>query len=67
MPKCPTLATYRYTWPGRDEAYVCAIHAQQLSNIAQAMGLHLQILPLSYEQMSATCSQNIKEESEVGR
>ena len=43
---CTESAEYRYTWPGQDESYICGIHAIKLTNIANAMGLHLQLIPL---------------------
>ena len=44
--KCTAAASYRFTWPGRDESYVCERHARQLRAIAAAMGLPLQLAPL---------------------
>jgi hypothetical protein len=44
--KCPRLAAYRYTWPGRDEAFICAAHAYAIRRIAEAMGLPLQVISL---------------------
>lgn len=40
---CERPAIARYTWPGHDEAGVCAVHLPGLRSIADAMGLHLQI------------------------
>lgn len=44
--QCPCVASYRYTWPGRDEAFVCGEHVQKLRSVAAAMGLPLQIVEL---------------------
>jgi hypothetical protein len=44
--ECPLPGFYRYTWPGRDEEIVCASHARELRNIASAIGLGLQLVPL---------------------
>jgi hypothetical protein len=58
---CQEPALFRYTWPGRDESYVCLTHAQGLINIAQAMGFHLQLIILSNEEMlEKHCSQIVK-------
>ncbi len=42
---CPRPAAYRYTWPGHDEAGVCEEHSGKLRDVAEAMGLHLQLIP----------------------
>jgi hypothetical protein len=59
---CGRFAAVRYTWPGKDEAYACIEHAQQLAGIANAMGLHLQMrtvaLPASLEE-HARCTQHV--------
>ena len=44
--KCGLPGTYRYTWPGKNEAFACTEHALQLTTVAQAMGMHLQLIPL---------------------
>lgn len=63
--KCEQQALFRYTWPGRDESYICLNHALDLKGIADAMGLYLQLIPLSgIEQECKTCMQNVKPESE---
>lgn len=40
---CDALATYRFTWPGTDEAGICEKHAPQLQRIAEALGLRLSL------------------------
>jgi len=42
--KCESPALFRYTWPGRDESFSCLEHSVGLQNIAQALGLHLQMI-----------------------
>lgn len=44
---CENPGALRFTWPGRDEAHVCIEHAQRLRNIANAMGMHIQLIPLT--------------------
>jgi len=44
--ECKHPAFYRYTWPGRDESYICTEHVNKLRSAAEAMGLYLQVLPL---------------------
>ena len=44
---CGDPAAYRYTWPGRDESYVCQKHSSKLVAVAEAMGLYLQLMPVS--------------------
>lgn len=43
---CTNKGVFRFTWPGRDEQYICEQHVATLQNIAGAMGLHLQVIPL---------------------
>jgi len=47
--QCPEPAQYRYTWPGRDEAVICAVCVGKLLQVAAAMGLSLQIIDLAKE------------------
>lgn len=56
--RCPILAHYRFTWPGKDESWICAAHAPQPLGIAHHMGLHLQLVPLGPEELGKhTCQQ----------
>jgi len=48
--ECPAPASFRYTWPGRDEAVACVVHANALLKIANAMGMHLRVIPLEPEE-----------------
>ena len=43
---CQEPGAYRFTWPGHDEKEICEKHVERLRSISQAMGLHLQIIPL---------------------
>lgn len=56
---CENSAKYRYTWTGRDEALICDVHVGKLQAVANAIGLYLQIIPLSEEdlKMGLTCMQ----------
>lgn len=56
--KCEEKATYRYTWPGKDEAVVCVRHAREIKGVAEAMGMHLQGHLLSDQdlEMDLSCS-----------
>jgi hypothetical protein len=49
---CDKPAAFRFTWPGRDEAGICADHEPKLKVIATAMGLYIQVIPLSDERES---------------
>lgn len=46
---CECRPCYRFTWPGRDEAQICEVHSHKLRSVANAMGLHLQLIPLPAE------------------
>jgi hypothetical protein len=60
--QCQMPAFFRYTWPGRDENFVCSDHATKLLQIAQAMGLYLQLFPLAYDDLfEKQCEQMIEE------
>ncbi|RJX17560.1 MAG: hypothetical protein C4575_13025 [Desulforudis sp.] len=64
--QCQEQALFRYTWPGQDEKFICLTHAVSLRNIANAMGLFLQLIPLSdAEQQIAHCSQIVSESDQV--
>lgn len=60
MPKdtktCDQEAMFRYTWPGRDEALICGECSVGLVRIAHAVGLYLQLIPVSSD--VGTCAQN---------
>lgn len=43
---CERLAAFRFTWPGRDEDGICAQCAPKLRGVANAMGMHLQLIPI---------------------
>ncbi len=43
---CQEPPAYRFTWPGRDEACICEKHAPIVQNVASAIGMHLQLIPL---------------------
>lgn len=53
---CPNPAAFRYTWPGRDESFICEAHTPKLRAVANAMGLHLQLIPVD---SNKTCAQKI--------
>lgn len=44
--RCGKPGAYRFTWPGRDEAYICEEHKPKLERVAEAIGLRLQIIPV---------------------
>lgn len=44
---CQHTSAYRFTWPGRDEAFICTEHVGHLRAVANAIGLPLQVIPLT--------------------
>lgn len=44
---CEKLAAFLYTWPGKDQAGICEEHAPKARGIAEAMGLYLQMIPVT--------------------
>ncbi len=63
--KCNEIATFRFTWPGRDESYACMPHARQILGAAEAMGFHLQMIPMGYHNLDEVkhCQQELKKEN----
>jgi hypothetical protein len=45
--QCGELANLRYTWPGRDESVICVDCAEKLKAVANAIGMHLQLIPIT--------------------
>jgi hypothetical protein len=43
---CENVAAFRYTWPGRDESFICHEHVVKLKGVAAAIGMHLQVIPV---------------------
>ena len=59
---CDAPVMFRYTWPGKDEAFVCFTHAIALANIAAAMGFHIQLIPLRIDEIDThACSTIVKD------
>jgi hypothetical protein len=50
---CDAPAVVRYTWPGRDEAGACTEHALMVRNTSEAMGCHVQLIPITNDEMIA--------------
>lgn len=60
--QCENPAVYRFTWPGKDEDYICAIHAVKTDALAHHIGLQLQFIPLTPEEMGEhVCFQMVHE------
>ena len=59
--KCEKSVMFRYTWPGKDERFVCSDCAIRLAAIAQALGFFLQVIRLNNEELlnELTCKQII--------
>jgi hypothetical protein len=60
--QCEKQATLRYTWPGRDESYICDSCADKLDAVAQSIGLHIQLLPATED--AGQCRQQVKSKGE---
>jgi hypothetical protein len=43
---CPFVASHRFTWPGRDESFICGECLPALEATASALGLNLTPVPL---------------------
>lgn len=47
--KCQNESAFKFTWPGKDEAQICADCMPKLKAVANAIGMYLQIRPLTAE------------------
>ncbi len=47
--KCENDAAFKYTWPGKDESYSCFECSLKVAGLAQVMGLHLQVRPMTLD------------------
>ena len=63
LKKCDQFANYRYTWPGNDETVCCFVHHDQVLKISDAIGMHLQLIPLSESdiRLGLKCSSNVED------
>ena len=57
---CDKPANYRFTWPGNDESLICDGHVDKLRGVANAMGFHLQVTPLSESELKKGLNCNQK-------
>ncbi len=58
---CNKPAKYRYTWPNRNEMYVCEEHARGIASIAAAIGMHLQFIMLAKDiENNLLCTQIVE-------
>lgn len=55
MRKCGVIASHKYTWAGRDEAFCCFSHATQIKSVADAIGYYIQLIPVEPKD-DVTCS-----------
>lgn len=56
---CGTPASYRFTWPGHDEKFICEQHSRFLVRVAEAIGLSLQLIPLNQDEIKEhVCTQS---------
>jgi hypothetical protein len=60
--QCKNPGTFKYTWPGRDESYICATCVEKLKAIAAAFGMYLQIRAVPEEEQSQ-CWQFVESEA----
>ena len=51
--ECEQPGLYRFTWPGSNEAFICEIHVDKLRDVAEAMGLPLQVISILDEERAS--------------
>lgn len=65
---CPNPPAFRYTWPGQDEKFICAIHGAAAVRVMQSMGMYLQLIPITIDDLTRepmpACSQKWTEGAE---
>lgn len=49
---CANPCVVRFTWPGKDEAFACREHADYMASIADAIGMHLQLIDLPSDRVT---------------
>jgi hypothetical protein len=57
--KCDKPAMFRYTWPGKDESFICLEHAPKIKVVANTIGLHLQLIPVDISNLDERCQQEV--------
>lgn len=67
--ECGQLANIRFTWPGKAEQLVCIDCAKKVQNVALAIGLPLQLLPIGGHEVRdpldwPTCTCKVQGEEE---
>ena len=60
---CENPGAFCYTWPGQNQAVACAEHDLQLRGVANAIGMHLQMIPIAMGNTALLpmCSQKVSE------
>lgn len=61
--QCGSQAVFRFTWPGRDESFICLEHAPKLKALADALGCYLQLIPIQPSDIG--CRQQVSEVEHV--
>ena len=49
--QCEMPPIYRFTWPGKDEGFICAAHMRKLTSIATHMGVFLRVYLLTPDEI----------------
>ena len=58
--RCNLPGAFRYTWPGREESFICLPHSGWLREVAANIDLQLQLIPIpAGEQSNCLCTQII--------
>ena len=58
---CGNPATHRFTWPGREESFICQEHLPKLQGVCSAMGMYCQFNPVHESDFAKeTCRQKVK-------
>ena len=58
---CKNKASYRFTWSGYNESFICEECVFQLKTLAKVIGLPLQVISLTKEQLEKghSCNQKL--------
>ena len=60
--RCPNRAYCKFTWPGKDQAFICYPCSLKLKAVANAIDLHIQYIFISQKDLEnkEQCEQKVK-------
>ncbi len=62
--ECDREANYLFTWPGKDQKGICGQCSYKLTQIADALGMYVQLIPIEEPQAEGSIIINKNEGEE---